>query len=138
MKCFCFLLIAFFSINVWSYDFKPIEMSPPKVKPYEKRQVARVPDIRKYKALGYIGESETGFLAINPTQAGKAEVQAQVKKLIDEENKDRQAVVNEVVKYNKLNAKQKEILIKTIYEVFRDSSAKGTFYFEKGTWQKHF
>ena len=66
------------------------------------------------------------------------EEQKKIKKFVEDENKDRAAVVKEVVAFNKMNERHKGILIKSIFEVYKNSSIKGSFYYQNKTWQKHF
>lgn len=132
------LLISVLSLNAHSYNQKLFEMSPPKAKPYQKRQVKRMAMFRDFKFAGFLGETDQGLLAIRDISKTTPENQKFIKKLVDEENKDRLQIYKEIANYNKLKPKQKQMLIQNFFEVYRNTDAKGTYYFEKKAWQKHY
>ncbi len=119
-------------------QYKMLEMSPPKAKKILKTQLARMDEVRKYKQLGYIGEVETAFLDIrDPKVVPKADIE-KVKKVVVDENKDRKTLYAVIAAHNKLNAKEKEMFIRSAYETYRNTDAKESYYFENKKWQKKY
>lgn len=117
---------------------KIIEMNPPKAKPYLNRQIERMDLVKAHKLKGYIGEEDNGLLAIRETKGLSAKQIERMKTMVSEENKDRQGVYDEIVKFNKLSDKEREILIRSAYETSRNIDKKGIYYKEKGQWLKRF
>ena len=55
-----------------------------------------------------------------------------------DENKDRLEWYKAVIAYNKLSEKQKGFLIKSSYDTFKGTDAKGTYHYENKKWQKKY
>ena len=49
-------------------------------------------EIRKNKFAGYIGEADTGMLAIREIKSLSKDEQKKITKLVDDENKDRKKI----------------------------------------------
>ncbi len=117
---------------------KFIEMNPPKAKPYLKSQLERMDAINQFRNEGVIGETDSAMLAIHDTSKLKAAQIKKVKEVMDAENKDRKAILDEIAKFNKLTDKEKEILIRSAYETHKNRSIKNSYYFEKDAWHKKY
>jgi uncharacterized protein len=137
MKVLFSVMVMVFSLVVHA-QHKFIEMTPPKAKPYLKKQLERMDAIKAFKLKGHIGESDNAMLAIRESKGLKPQQIEKMNKLVAEENKDRKAIFEEIAKFNKLNKSEKEILIKSAYETYRNTDAKGIYYKEKNTWQKRY
>lgn len=138
MKSLIFLIILALSPLGWSYNYKIPKMTPPKAKKWQERQLQRMDVIDTIKGKGYAGEAETGLLKIRELKGLKDIEKKFVEQSVADENIDRTNIYNEIAAYNKMKKQEKELLIKNAYEVYRNTSKKGTYYFEKGLWQKHY
>lgn len=132
------LILGFFAATLVQAQHKFIEMNPPKAKPYMKTQLDRMDAIREFKEKGIIGEADSALLAVHDTEKLTAAQIKKVKEYMDAENKDRTAIYNEIAKYNKLTAQEKEILIRSAYETNKNRDIKGSWYFEKNAWNKKY
>ncbi len=132
------LLLCLASVSVATAQFKKIEMAPPAAKKIQERRLSRYNPILLNKMKGYIGETESGMLAIVDPKLIPAKEQDSIKKLVLEENKDRETWYKEIIVYNKLSAKEKEFLIKSAYGSFKGTDAKGTYHYEGKKWQKKY
>ncbi len=119
-------------------QYKILQMSPPQAKKYLKSQLARMDDVRKYKHAGHIGEADDAMLAIRDIKTLPAAEQEKVKKIVADENKDRKSIYQAIAKFNKLNEKEKKMLIDSAYETYRNTDAKETYHFEKKKWIKKY
>lgn len=135
MRGLIFLVVSMFLFQV-SADHKFIEMMPPKVKKNFDNQLTRTKDIRDAKAKGYIGETEKGLLAIRELKGAKADEKKKIEKLVADENKDRQAIFEEIVRFNKLTERERGFLYRSTFETLRAIDLKGSFYYEKNRWEK--
>lgn len=131
-------LMSLFFLSVSFAQHKFIEMNPPKNKPYMKSQVERMDLIKAHKLTGVLGETETAMLAIHDTKGLNPRQIKRANELMEAENKDRKAIFAEIARFNKLNEKEKELLIRSAYEAYRNTDAKGTYYFEKKAWHKKY
>ena len=137
MRILLLLLCLASATSGWS-QFKKIEMSPPSTKKLQDRRLSRYNPILLNKMKGYIGETESGFLAIVDLKLIPVKEQESIKKLVAEENKDRETWYKEIIAYNKLSVKEKEFLIKSAYGSFKGIDAKGTYHYEGKKWQKKY
>lgn len=119
-------------------QYKILQMSPPEAKKYLKSQLARMDEVRKYKYSGHIGEADNALLAIREIKDLSASEQKKVKNLVLEENKDRAAIYKAIAKFNKLNEKEKKMLIDSAYETYRNTDPKETYHFEKKKWTQKY
>lgn len=138
MKPLIFVLTLILFLSPVGAQYKMLEMSPPKAKKILKNQLARMDEVRKYKQLGYIGESETAFLDIREMKAIPKADQEKVKKVVADENKDRKNLYAVIAVHNKLNEKEKAMLIRSAFETYRNTDAKEMYYFENKKWQKKY
>ena len=95
-------------------------------------------DIRKYKFAGYIGEADTGMLAIREIKALSKDEQKKITKLVEDENKDRKQIYAILGKHNKLSEKEKVMLIRSAYETYKNMDSKKTYHFENKKWLQKF
>ncbi len=121
-----------------SGQYKILQMSPPAAKKHFKSQLSRMDDIRKNKFAGYIGEADTGMLAIREIKALSKDEQKKITKLVDDENKDRKKIYAILMKHNKLNEKERAMLIRSAYETYKNMDSKKTYHFENKKWLQKF
>ncbi len=137
MKFLIFIAFVLGSLSA-SAEPKFLEMSPPKAKAHQKKQVERLHPLRMFKFKGYIGENSEGYLSIRElTGVAKAE-QEKIKKMVADENKDRAAIYKEIIVFNKLNEQEKGFLIKSAFDTLRATDAKGTYHYENEKWQRKY
>lgn len=137
MKVLVFALSFLFIISATA-QHKFIEMNPPKAKKYMKNQIERMDLVKAHKLTGVLGETEKGMLGLHDISKLKPTQVKRAKDLMEAENKDRKAIFDEIARFNKLNAQEKELLLKSAFETYRNTDAKGTFYFEKAAWHKKY
>jgi uncharacterized protein YdbL (DUF1318 family) len=130
-----FISILFFNLGAQA-QYKVLEMKPPAAKKHLKSQLERMDLVRKYKRTGQIGETDQATLAIREPKAIAAAELKQIKKVVDDENRDRQRIFDEIAKFNKLNKQEQGFLIKSAYETYRNTDAKGSYYLENKKWFK--
>jgi uncharacterized protein YdbL (DUF1318 family) len=121
-----------------SGQYKILQMSPPAAKKHFKSQLTRMDEIRKHKFSGYIGEADNGMLAIREIKSLSKDEQKKITKLVDEENKDRKQIYVILAKHNKLNDKEKMMLIRSAYETYKNMDSKKTYHFENKKWLQKF
>lgn len=95
-------------------------------------------DVRKYKHSGHIGEADDAMLAIRDIKNLPNAEQEKVKKIVTDENKDRKGIYKAIAQFNKLNEKEKKMLIDSAYETYRNTDAKETYHFENKKWIKKY
>jgi uncharacterized protein len=117
-------------------QYKVLDMKPPKAQKYLKSQLARMDELRKYKYAGSIGETDQATVAIRDVKGLAESEQKKIKKVVDDENRDRKFIFNEIAKFNKLDKTEYGFLIKSAYETYRNTDAKGTYYLENKKWLK--
>lgn len=132
------LFISLVTATLVQAQHKILEMNPPKAKPFMKNQLHRMEAIREYKLKGIIGETDSAMLAVRETGSMKPDQVKKVKDLVAAENKDRTAIYNEIGRFNKLNEKEKDILIRSAYETSKNRDIKNTYFFEKNAWHKKY
>lgn len=138
MKTITFLLLVLVLPQLGNAQYKMIEMNPPKAKAPLKRQLDRMSQVQKYKFKGVIGETDQATIAIHDAKNLSKKEHDEVKKMVDAENKDRTSIFQAIIDFNKLNKKEREILVKSAFDTYKGIDAKGTFYYENKTWQKKY
>jgi uncharacterized protein YdbL (DUF1318 family) len=119
-------------------QYKILQMSPPAAKKHFKSQLTRMDEIRKNKFAGYIGEADNGMLAIRDIKALSKDEQKKITKLVDDENKDRKQIYAILIKHNKLNEKEKAMLVRSAYETYKNMDSKKTYHLENKKWLQKF
>lgn len=137
MKIWVLLLFLFVSYQSQAKN-QFLEMSPPKAKLAQKNQLPRMDDIKAYKRSGFIGEADTGFLAIQDIKKIPQEKLKKISDLLESENKDRKVIYEEIIKYNKLKEPEATLFYKSVFETNKNADPVGTFYLEKSTWFKKY
>jgi len=117
---------------------KKIEMSPPSVKQLQLRRVDRQTALLVAKFKGYIGETDQGLIAVRDMKRLAKNEQEKITQLVTAENQDRLTWYKEVISFNKLNEQEKGFLIKSAFDTFKGTDAKGTYYYENKKWQKKY
>ncbi len=121
-----------------SGQYKILQMSPPAANKHFKSQLTRMDEIRKNKFAGYIGEADTGLLAIREIKALSKDEQKKITKLVEDENKDRKQIYAILIKHNKLKDQEKTMLIRSAYETYKNMDSKKTYHFENKKWLQKF
>lgn len=137
MKVLVFVLSFLFIVAAMA-QHKFLQMNPLGAKKYMQKQVERMDLIKAHKLTGVLGETETGMLGIHDTSKLKPAQVKRAKELMEAENKDRKAIFDEIARVNKLTEKEKQMLLKSAFDTYRGTDAKGTFYYEKGAWYQKF
>lgn len=142
MRLTLFFSIIFISVFTFAQDAADenlnFNMDPPSIAKQKQQQVGRMRAVKLYKAKGHIGESDNGMLAIREPKMINKEELAVIQKLVDEENRDRAVIIDEISKVNKFDEKKKQQFVNVYYSTWKNVDPKGTYYFEKSTWQKKY
>ena len=132
------LVLSLLVARTHAVEYKKFEMNPPAAKAVNARRLQRYKSILIYKFQGYIGETEQGMLKVRDLSKAPAADRPLIQKTVDDENKDRLEWYKAVIAYNKLSEKQKGFLIKSSYDTFKGTDAKGTYHYENKKWQKKY
>ncbi len=130
------------SFNVWpdliaTAFAQEINTSSPQATKIKTRMAARVRDLSKWKSKGSLGESYDGTLVLKDIGSLSAEERKQANKLKEDENKDREALYEEIQDVNKIKDPKQTRLRKMFGEAFRQHSPAGTWIeAEDGKWMK--
>lgn len=137
MKVLVFVLsLIFTSLGLAQHKFLKTDL--PSIKKNMKSQVERMDLIKAHKLTGVLGEADNAMLSLHSTENLKPAQIKRAKELMEAENADRKVILDEIAKHNKLNAKEKELLIRSSFETYRNMDAKGTYYYEKNAWHKKY
>ena len=97
-------------------------------------------DINEFKRDGVIGENNQGFVEIrNYEKLEKdAEYRKRVEKVIEDENKDRQIIMDRAIQINEQIAQAGQEAVATVFaKIYQDESEVNTWIqIEDGTWTK--
>ena len=137
MKVLLIAISLFVAITCLA-QHKFLDMNAPGAKKHMKTQVERMELIKAHKLSGVLGESDTAMLMLHSTEGLKPAQIKRAKDLMAAENIDRKGIFDAITKHNKLNEKEKKLLIRSAYETYRNMDAKGTYYFEKESWHKKY
>jgi uncharacterized protein YdbL (DUF1318 family) len=119
-----------------------VKISPEKKKVLEalQQQKFNKDDIEEFKRKGYVGENNQGFLEIRPSKEleNDSETHKLVHDIIEEENLDREIIMDRVVELNaSLKTTMKEDVLGVFAKMNQDNSPKGTWVQTvSGSWMK--
>lgn len=113
-----------------------MNMTPPGSKKLMDAQASRLRFIREYKAAGYIGESETSMLAVRSLRGVPKKKANKIKKIVAAENSGRVKILALLARANKLDKKGQDDLRVSFYKVYKNTSAKGSYYYEDKAWRR--
>ncbi len=111
---------------------KTVTISPEKKRVLDAKQRQRFnqDDVEEFKKKGYVGENNQGFLAVmDTTKLGEdAENASLVKTIVQEENQDREVIIDRVIE---LNESLKNAVRENILAIFAEMNQKNS---PVGTW----
>lgn len=96
-----------------------INVTTPAIRAIKASIADRAPSIKPYMDSGNVGISNDGLLSVRSTDGLNLKKKAELKRLIDAENKDRKALYSEIAKANNLSDK-----VSDIQEIFAKSWIK--------------
>lgn len=80
-----------------------INVSTPAIRSLQASMASRFPQLQPYYAKNVIGEANTGLLTLLDTAALPLKERAEAARLVEQENRDRQALYAEIVRANTLD-----------------------------------
>lgn len=80
-----------------------IEVNTPAIRAIKERRTKRFPNLKPHFAKGLLGEGNDATVKIRSEEGLAAKEKADFKKLVSEENGDRDALLKEILKANKLD-----------------------------------
>jgi uncharacterized protein YdbL (DUF1318 family) len=80
-----------------------INVSTPAIRSLQASMAGRFPQLQPFYAKNAIGETNTGLLALQNTAALSLKERADVTRLVEQENRDRQALYAEILRANNLD-----------------------------------
>ncbi len=101
-----------------------------------KRQAKRMKRIDAYKKKGIIGEADNGMLKIRQPQALNGKAKAMMEKVVKVENSDRTIIIREIEKGISGTAKRKAFVRRRLFELYRQTDPRGTYFFQADHWNK--
>ncbi len=102
-----------------------INVSTPAIRALRASMTNRFPQLQPLYGKGAIGETSNGLLAIRDTGALSLKEKADVNRLVEQENADRQALYAEIIKANSLNPAQIGEVQRLFANSWRDKSSPG-------------
>jgi uncharacterized protein YdbL (DUF1318 family) len=102
-----------------------VNVSTPAIRGLKAAMANRFPQLQPLYAKGGIGETNNGLVAVRDTGALSLKEKADVNRLVDEENRDRQALYNEIIKANGLSPAQVGEVQRLFANSWRGKSASG-------------
>ena len=97
-------------------------------------------DIDEFKRKGFVGEGNTGFLVMRPSADLEADTEQMtfVKEIVDEENLDREVIMERVVELNdSLQKSKRDDILGIFAKMNQEGSPQGTWVQrEDGTWAR--
>lgn len=114
-----------------------INVSTPAIRGLKASMANRFPQLQPLYGKGAIGETNNGLLAIRDTAALSLKEKADVNRLVDQENTDRQALYAEIIRANTLDMGRLAEVQKLFANSWRDKSSPGWWIqSDNGQWGK--
>ena len=114
-----------------------LNVSTPAIRALKASMGSRFSLLVPFYGKGAIGETNTGLVAIRDTGALSLKERADVNRLVGEENSDRQALYNEIIRANSLDSGRLGEVQKLFANSWRDKSAPGWWIqSDGGEWRK--
>lgn len=129
--------LGFDGLTAYAQDKIDIEISTPIIKSIIKSRTERFKKIVPYMDSGAFGEDMVGYLALRDKQDFDLKKLTELKKLILEENKDREKLYIEILRANSIerNEKMMERVGKIFAEAIRKKMKPGRWYqVDEDTW----
>ena len=114
-----------------------IDVSTPAIRGIRESMKNRFPNMKPFYDKGAIGENNKGFVEAKDTAGLNLQERSQVNKLIDQENKERAALYNEISTANKLGPESVSEIEKIFAKSWREKSQPGWWVQgDNGAWKK--
>lgn len=114
-----------------------LNMSTKKAQEIKARMAARVPTIIDQKRKSLIGETFDGNLTVKEDSKLSKEEKKSLKNLVDQENKDRNELYEEIQSANSISDRKQTRIRKFFGSAFKSNSPSGTWIeTEEGQWNK--
>jgi uncharacterized protein YdbL (DUF1318 family) len=102
-----------------------VNVSTPAIRALKASMANRFPHLQPLYAKGAIGETNKGVVATRDAGALSLKEKADLNRLVDEENRDRQALYAEIIRANRLDPAQLGDVQKLFANSWRDKSSPG-------------
>jgi len=114
-----------------------INVSTPAIRGLKASMANRFPQLQPLYNKGALGETNNGLVAIRDTSALSLKEKADVNRLVDQENADRQALYAEIIRANNLDMGRMGELQRLFANSWRDRSNPGWWIqLDSGQWSK--
>jgi uncharacterized protein YdbL (DUF1318 family) len=102
-----------------------VNVSTPAIRNIRASLASRFPQLQPFYAKGAIGETNTGLIAARDIGALSLKEKADLNRLVEQENADRQALYTEIIRANSLDPGQLGEVQRLFANSWRDKSAAG-------------
>lgn len=114
-----------------------VNVSTPAIRNLKATMAGRFPQLQPLYGKGAIGETNNGLLAIRDTGALSLKEKADVNRLVEQENADRQALYAEIIRANNLDTSKLSEVQRLFANSWRDKSSPGWWVqSDDGQWRK--
>jgi uncharacterized protein YdbL (DUF1318 family) len=115
-----------------------IEISTPAIRNLKASLKNRYGSLKPYYDKGVIGETNRGYIEIRDTGKLDLKQKGQIKRLSDDENADRRALYEEIIRANKLESKVLPEVERVFANSWRDNAKGNGWWIQKddGAWTK--
>jgi uncharacterized protein YdbL (DUF1318 family) len=114
-----------------------LNVSTPAIRGLKTSMANRFPQLQPLYNKGSLGETNNGFVAIRDTGALSLKEKADLNRLVEQENADRQALYTEIIKANNLDTGKMGELQRLFANSWRDRSSPGWWIqLDNGQWSK--
>lgn len=114
-----------------------IDVSTPAIRGIKESMKNRYAQLKTFYDKGAIGENNKGLMEARDTAGLNLQERSLVNRLIDQENKDREALYNEIANANKLGAESVPQIKKIFSNSWREKSQSGWWVQnDGGNWEK--
>ena len=114
-----------------------VNVSTPAIRALKASMANRFPQLQPLYGKGAIGETNTGLLAIRETGALSLKEKADVNRLVEQENADRQALYTEIIRANNLDPSNLSEVQRLFANSWRGKSSPGWWVqSDSGEWSK--
>jgi uncharacterized protein len=114
-----------------------VNVSTPAIRNLKAAMASRFPQLQPLYGKGAIGETNNGLLAIRDTGALSLKEKADVNRLVDQENADRQALYAEIIRANNLDTSKLAEVQRLFANSWRDKSSPAWWIqSDNGQWSK--
>jgi uncharacterized protein YdbL (DUF1318 family) len=128
--------LSFSLISVAHAQEPDINVSNPAIRALKDAIKQRSEAIKPYMDRGNVGIAQDGLLAIRNTDALSLKERAEIKQLVDAENRDRESLYAEIAKANNI-AKESIPKIKSIFaKSWIDQARPGWWIQDQGNWRR--